>query len=184
MRSRRFRHAVIAVLVVSTAGCGGAPAATEAEAVAWTNEVCATLTGFTAAATAQPRTDPGDPAATVEGLRRYLGATAEELQRSLAALDALGPSPVEGGDQYVTRLRVALRGIQDGYRAASTQLAALDTTDPHTLRTAYPAAVAPLRELEDLPDPTTGLRTSDELRTAIAQAPGCRGLRTAAPPPG
>lgn len=176
MRTRRF-SCTIAVLATLAVGCGGG--AGTGDAVAWTNEVCGALTGFTRAATTGPRVDQSDPVAAAQGVSRYLGSTSEELQRSLAALDAVGPSPVEGGDQYVARLEEALRSIRTGFESARTQLGAVDAADPEALTVAFPAAVAPLQELRDLPDPTEGLRSNDELRAASEQATNCRELRSA-----
>ncbi|HYH29207.1 MAG TPA: hypothetical protein VD903_02385 [Pseudonocardia sp.] len=181
MRTRRFTCTVVALAALA-AGCGDAAASEDA--VAWTNQVCTALSGFTRAASTGPRVDSADPVATVQGVRDYLRATSEELQRSLTALDAVGPSPVAGGDQYVTRLEEALRGIHTGFESARTQLRTVDTADPQALATAFPAAVAPLQELRDLPDPTEGLGEGDELRVAAEQAAACRELRSAAAPTG
>jgi hypothetical protein len=174
MRTRRL-SCTIAVLATLAAGCGDG--AGTADAVAWTNQVCGALTGFTRAATTGPRVDQADPVAAAQGVSRYLGSTSEELQRSLTALDAVGPSPVEGGDQYVARLEEALRSIRTGFESARTQLGAADS---EALTVAFPAAVAPLQELRDLPDPTEGLRSNDELRVASEQASSCRELRSVA----
>ena len=181
MRTRRF-SCTVAALAVLAAGCGSAT--DDEDAVAWTNQVCGALAGFTQTATTGPRVDAADPAAAVHGVSRYLGSTADELERSLTALDAVGSSPVEGGDQYVARLREALGSIRAGFVSARTQLAAVDTTDAEALATAIPAAVAPLQELRDLPDPTEGLRANDALRAAAEQAPRCRELRAVASPAG
>jgi hypothetical protein len=182
MRTRSF-SCTVAVLAVLAAGCGGDAAASE-EAVAWTNQVCGALTGFTQAATTSPRIDPADRVAAVQEVTRYLGSTSEALQRSLTELDAVGASPVEGGDEYVGRLREALRGIRTGFESARTQLAAVDVSDPRALATAVPAATAPLQELRNLPDPTEGMRANEELRRASEQAQNCRELRSTAAPAG
>jgi hypothetical protein len=181
MRTRRF-SCTIAALAALTAGCGSS--APSEEAVGWTNQVCGALAGFTRAATTSPRIDPADPVAAVQELDRYLGATSDELQRSLTELDAVGPSPVEGGDAYVGRLEEALRGIRTGFDSARTQVTAIDVADPAQLATAIPAALAPLQELRNLPAPTEGMRANEELRTASEQAQSCRELRSAGTPAG
>jgi hypothetical protein len=183
MRTRRFCSTVV-TLAVLAAGCGGGNSGPGEEAVAWTNQVCGALAGFIRAATSSPRIDQTDRAAAVQELGRYLGSTSEELQRSLSALDAVGPSPVEGGNDYVERLREALRGIRTGFESARTQLAAVDVGDPAALATAVPAAVAPLQELRNLPAPTEGMRANEELRTASEQAQNCRELRSTGTPAG
>jgi hypothetical protein len=180
----RTRNSIctFAVLAALATGCGDAAASEDT--VAWTNGVCGALSGFTRAASTGPQVDPANPLASVEGVRSYLGSTSEEVQRSLSALDAVGPSPVEGGDQYVARLEEALQSIRSGFESARVQLAAVDTSNPAALATAFPTAVAPLQELQGLPDPTEGLRENDELRTAAEQAPACRDLRSTGTPTG
>ncbi len=182
MRTRRF-SCTVAALAVLVAGCGGSAAPTE-EAVAWTDQVCRALAGFTRAATTSPQIDRADPDAAVKELDRYLRATSDELQHALTALDAVSPSPVDGGDVYVGRLEEALRGIRSGFDSARTQLAAVDVADPAQLATAVPAALAPLQELRNLPAPTEGLRDSEELAAASEQADSCRLLRATSAPAG
>ncbi|TQM36397.1 hypothetical protein [Pseudonocardia cypriaca] len=182
MRTRRI-SCTAAALAALVAGCGG-PAAPSEQAVAWTDQVCEALSGFTRAATTSPHINRGDPAAAVQELDRYLGATSEELQRSLTALDGVGSSPVDGGDDYVGRLEEALRGIRGGFEAARTQLATVDVSDPAQFATAVPAALAPLQELHNLPAPTEGMRASEELGAASEQAGSCRQLRVTTTPAG
>ena len=182
MRTRRL-SCTIAALAALAAGCGGS-AGPSGEAVAWTDQVCGALSGFTKAATTSPQINRADPVAAVQELDRYLGATSDELQRSLTALDAVGPSPVDGGDTYVGRLEDALRGIRSGFDAARTQLAAVNVSDPAQLATAVPAALAPLQELRNLPAPTEGMRASEELGAASERADTCRQLRATSTPAG
>jgi hypothetical protein len=180
MRTRRF-SSTVAALAALIGGCGGS-AAPSADAVAWTNQVCGALSGFTRAATTSPQIDRTNPVAAVQELDRYLGATSEELQRSLTALGAVGTSPVDGGDAYVGRLEEALRGIRSGFDSARTQLAAVDVADPAQLATAVPAAMAPLQGLRNVPAPTEGMRASEELGAASEQAENCRQLRSTSAP--
>jgi hypothetical protein len=176
MWTRRF-SCTVAALSVLAAGCGGVGAAGSDDAIAWTDQVCGALIGFTRAATEDPKVDPADPVAATQEVSRYLSVTADELQRSVSALDAVGPSPVEGGDQYVARLSEALSRIRAGFESARTQLVGIDTSNPRAFATAFPTAVAPLQELRNLPDPTEGLRSNEELRAASQQARSCHELR-------
>lgn len=182
MRTRRLGSTLVTALVL-VAGCGGGDGG-NADAVAWTDEVCGALTGFTVAATRQPSLDRTDPAGAVRGMDGYLASTSSAVRQSIAALDEVGPSPVEGGDEYVARLQDALVRIRTSFDAAATRLATVDTSSPAAFATALPAAVAPLQELHDIPSPTEGLTANDELRTASEQAPRCRELRTASSPAG
>ncbi len=171
MRTRLFTG-TLALLVA--AGCGGG----ETDAVAWTDEVCGALAGFTRAATARPDLDLNDPGATVRGLGDYLGSTTAALDDSISRLDAAGAAPVDGGDEYVSRLTNVLTQIRASFDAARARIENIDPASSATpLATALPEAMAPLRALSNLADPTAGLRSSAELQAAAEQAPNCRQLR-------
>ncbi|OLT14010.1 hypothetical protein BJF78_20600 [Pseudonocardia sp. CNS-139] len=170
-------YTLLSALVLLVAGCGGGSSA-DPDAVAWTGNVCSALGGFTLAVARQPQVDRSDPAAAVRGVGEYLASTSGALQESVAALDRVGPSPVDGGDEYVTRLRDALVRIRESFEAARAQLAVVDPANPELLATALPAAMAPLQELRTMPSPTEGLGANDALRTASEQAPSCQVLGT------
>jgi hypothetical protein len=182
MSTRRFAGTLLSALTLLAAACGGSQA--DPRAVAWTDDVCSALTGFTTAATQQPDVDRADPVAAVQGMSRYLATTSDALQESIRALAEVGPSPVDGGDEYVGRLRDALTRIRTGFEAASAQLATVDTANRDALATALPAAIAPLQELHNMPSPVEGLTATGALSTASEEAPNCRELRTASAPAG
>jgi hypothetical protein len=168
------------VLLVAT-GCGSG-GDTESDAVVWTDQVCGALSGFARAATTQPQVNGADPVATVRGLGDYFGATATAVEGSITALDAVGPSPVAGGDEYVARLKGALAQIRTSFDAAKGQLAGVDTSSQQAMAVALPAAMAPLQELRNLADPTAGLQATDELRTAADKASSCQQVRSTTSP--
>ena len=183
MRTRRLGSTLLAAFALLVAGCGGTAAA-GTDAVAWTDDVCGALSGFTVAATKQPSVDRTNAAAAVTGVRDYLAATSDGVQQSIDALGAVGPSPVDGGDEYVRRLEDALVRIRTSFEAARSQLTNLDTSRPDVLATALPAATAPLQELRTMPSPTEGLRANDALRAASEKAPNCEQLRSVSSPAG
>ncbi|GAA1244133.1 hypothetical protein GCM10009609_04370 [Pseudonocardia aurantiaca] len=183
MRTRTYGCTILSALALLVAGCGGGSGA-DAEAVAWTDDVCGALSGFTLAAARQPRIDRTNPAAAVQGVSDYLASTSDGLQQSITALDAVGHSPVDGGDEYVARLGDTLARIRTSFEAARTQLASVDTTSPEVLATALPAATAPLQELRTMPSPTEGLGANEALRTASEQAVNCQQLRSVSSPAG
>jgi hypothetical protein len=182
MGTRRFTNTLASAFVlVVAAGCGEAGDA-GSDAVAWTDQVCGALSGFARAATTQPKVDGADPAATVRGLGDYFGTTAAALQGSIIELDAVGPSPVDGGDEYVARLKGALTEIRTSFDMARGQLAGVDTSSVQAMSVALPAAVAPLQELRNLADPTEGLRATDELTAAADKATNCQQVRSTTSP--
>lgn len=170
MRTRSLTGMLVLLLA---AGCGGGGTV---DAVAWTGEVCTAISGFADAAMTPPQLDVANPVAAVSGLGAYLGSTSAALDSSLSRLDAAGPSPVEGGDEYVTRLRSTLTQIRASFATARTELAGVDTSSVQALTAALPAVIAPLQELSNVTNPTVGLGGNDELRAALEQAPSCRRL--------
>jgi hypothetical protein len=176
MRTRKLLGtAAVALTLLASAGCGG----DDGDAVAWTDDVCGALLEFTDAVSAQPAIDPADPAAAVGTISDYFATASESLQSAVAGLDAAGPSPVDGGDEIVDGLRDALTQFRTSFDEARTQLDAIDTSDPQEVLTALPAAVAPLEQLAEVPDPTANLQGNPELNEAAEQAPNCQRVRAA-----
>lgn len=175
MGSRIITGLVAASLVV-VAGCGAGAAS--GAAVTWTNNVCGSLAGFADIVSSQPKIDRSDPVAAVRELGAYLRSTATALQDTIKGIDAAGPAPVAGGDEYVGRLKTTLTSIRTSFEDAGERLAKVDTSSPESLAAALPAVVAPLQNLGSLADPTKGLDSNTELRTAAEQAPNCKQLRS------
>lgn len=173
MRSRRSPGTVASMLLLAAvAGC-----ATPAEdATAWSDRVCGALAGFIEAVTSEPAFDTADPVARVRDVRTYLDSAAAAVALSITGLEAAGASPLDGGDEYVTRLTGTLTQIGTGFVTARDRLAEVDTSSIGTVDAALPVALAPLGQLQNLADPTEGLRSSVELRGATDRAPNCRAL--------
>lgn len=167
--------------VPGTAGANGAattaaaePADARQDAVGWVDDVCDALLPFIEAA-AMPQLDTtGDPATLVEGFGEYLDKAGSSADSAISGMADVGPSPVAGGDEIVTRLTETLTIFRTSFQDAKAKLDAVDTTDPQSLATELPAAIAPLQKLADLPDPTAGLQASAELDAASKQAPNCQ----------
>lgn len=173
MRSRRF-PGTAASLVVLAAFTGCATPADDA--IAWSDRVCGALAGFVEAVTSRPAFDTADPVARVQDVRTYLDAAAAAVALSVTGLGAAGASPLDGGDEYVGRLTDTLTRIGTGFATARDQLADVDTSSIGAVDAALPVALAPLGQLQNLADPTEGLRSSVELREATDRAPNCRAL--------
>jgi hypothetical protein len=162
--------ASLAAVAACSAGPGGA-------AVKWADDVCGALSGFARTAAAQPKINAADPGAAVHDLSTYLSSTATALQDAVKGLDAAGPAPVTGGDEYVGRLKNTLNSIRTSFEDAGGRLATVDVSSPQSLAAQLPAVVAPLQSLSSLADPTQGLESTDAVRAAADQAPNCRQLR-------
>lgn len=172
--------AVLAALFLG-AGCTTVvPGAAEPDpefvaALAWVDEVCGSLLPFIETAATPPQLDAsGDPATILLGLSGYLGEASAAAGSAIDGMRAAGPSPVAGGDELVTGLTGTLTTFQTTLDGARTQVDALDTSDPLALLDTLPAAVAPLEQLADLPDPTAGMQSSPELDQASELSANCQ----------
>ncbi|MCF7551627.1 hypothetical protein [Pseudonocardia sp. WMMC193] len=168
--ARRTATAAVVACGLLVAGCGGAD---EQATIDWTNGLCGSYATFREAALVGPA-PATDPEGQARSLATYLGDTASALDTSLADLDGLGASPVEGGDQAVTKFRDQLTRYRDAFRQAHTQVQGLDL-DSRTLPRDMEGAVAPVLALQDTDqDPLAGLDSA--VTNAAAKAPACQDL--------
>ena len=145
------------------------------DTLAWVDQVCGSLLPFIRAAGSPPEpAGASNPASLVQNITDYLEEVEDAADSAISGMADAGPSPVEGGDQIVDQLSGNLSTARDSYRTARTRIEAVDINDPQELRTELPAAIAPLEQLSNLPDPTAELRGSPELRQAGEQAANCQ----------
>ena len=186
---------VVVAATMSLAGCSttvsGAPAPTggssapashaprTTDPVAWTDQVCGSLLPFVEASTNEPQFDQSNPGATLKVLSDYLGQTISAIDQALAGLDAAGPAPVADGDAFAAKLKDALTVVRSSFVKSKTAIDKVDPNDMTELLTALPQVLAPLRDLPQLQDSTTGLKANPELKAAAAKAPNCQKLDTA-----
>lgn len=152
------------------------PVPTSDGAVAWADDVCGALLPLADALSTPPKVGSSDPEALGEGFGRYFDDGVAALDASLAGLAAVGPSPVDGGDEIVTGLTGTLTTTRTSLAAAKTRLDAIDPADPSELVTSLPALLEPLEAFSDLSDPATALSENPALDRAAEQAPNCRAL--------
>jgi hypothetical protein len=151
---------------------------TTVDSVQWVDGVCGDLLPFVRAAGTPPQlTSAADPTALVKSISDYLAQGAGAADSAITGMARVGPSPVSGGDQVVTRLTETLTKFRTSFQNAKTQVDAVDTTDQQALITELPKAVAPLQDLANMPDPTVDLQTNPELQRASTQAPNCQQIQ-------
>lgn len=193
---RPSRLAVVVVLggLLSLSGCAsvvtGIPQADPAprpetgrgaDPVAWVDRVCGAVLTYTTPVLAQPNFDGADLAGIKQRLSDYLAASQTGLQQSRDQLGQIGPSPVGGGDDTVTRITAGLEQLQKDIGAAKEKV---DAADPNNV----PAFQAALGETQTslaqvtAPDALGDLRTSPRLDKAAQQAANCTRLQTVTAP--
>ncbi|MBA2310452.1 MAG: hypothetical protein H0W01_14445 [Pseudonocardiales bacterium] len=182
-----FRRSLVrllaAVLVIAaTVGCtstvAGTPTTGSASAqdpVAWIDTVCGGLVPFGDAVTAVPNLDRGNLAAARRDTSAYLSKILASLDSGLSALDAAGPSPIDGGEALVTKVQTTITKLRSDLAAQKTRLDAVDPNDPVALGTLFIEIGTTLQKFSQ-DDPTTALRTNAKLRDAASQSSNCRKL--------
>lgn len=163
----------------STTAAGATPPAA-GDPVAWVDGLCGGLLPFVKTAATQPPLDvSSDAAALVKGLSGYLAGATESADSAIKDISALGPSPITGGDDIARELVKTLTTFRTTFGDAQKRVDAVDPTDTQALADALPAAIEPLGELANLPDPTADLKDNPELDRAAEQAPRCKEIESA-----
>ncbi|WP_026422885.1 hypothetical protein [Actinokineospora inagensis] len=159
------------------AACSTAPqAADPATMVGWADRLCGVVVDAGAAlATPPPEVDVDNADAARSALLGYLTALTDGVNRAITAIDALGPSPISGGDRAAQVAADTYRGMRAPLSEARTALH--DNTGPEVVAEVA-GEVAPRVAGLDLADPTAGMAGSDFARWA-GQAPRCGRLLAA-----
>ena len=159
----------------ATADSGAPAAQSTGDAVVWVDEVCGSLLPFVRTAGAPPEpSEARDPASLVQLITDYLGEAEDAAGSAISGMDGAGPSPVAGGDEAVDRLSGTLSTLQSTFRDARTRIEDVDVDDPQAVLKEVPAAIAPLDQLANMPNPAAGLQGSPELDRAGQEAANCQ----------
>ena len=158
----------------SPASSGGTGVEPTDDPVVWLDQVCGTLATLTATPADAPQIDPAaDPAEFFEQLEAQLGRTSDQLDGSIQDLQAVGPSPIEGGDEFARRMSDLLDRIRTTLDEFQEQVANADPNDPASLLDGLgtlsdPQAVRDLQGLQDT------LRDDPDIAPVAGQAAQCR----------
>jgi len=148
-----------------------------ADPVEWMNRVCGPLLPLQQTLTAAPPRTDDDPTATAKSISVFLGTNETAIDKSLIGLDAAGPSPVEGGEAAVAKLRSALTGIRTSLDRIKTALDKVDPTNAVEVASTLPTVFVSLAELVKIQYSITDLWKDPVLQAAAAQAPNCQSLK-------
>ncbi|MEJ3652192.1 hypothetical protein WEH80_04200 [Actinomycetes bacterium KLBMP 9759] len=148
-------------------------AAAPATPVAWVDKVCGAFLPLADAQRTAPKKEPQDTTPIkVRKISGYLGTLDAAFGATITELQSVGPAPVPGGDEAVTKLKETLSSIKTSFSDAKIKIDAADPNNEDSLK----EAVKPLAALATLPDPTAGLAAAPELDKAAEQAPKCKAI--------
>lgn len=187
----RPRSTVLAALAtgigLGIAGCGHQPAATSPArqeglatvsaaadpASAWAEGYCGAVTQLVRTLATLPSVDPTTPRQAARTSSELMVSVVDGLDRTSAALENLGPSPVAGGDASRTASVEQLDGIRA--RADDVRRRIDASADPEATKAALRDARSSLDELDRL-DLLSGLRDVPQLAAASGRIQGCQEL--------
>jgi alpha-D-ribose 1-methylphosphonate 5-triphosphate synthase subunit PhnG len=193
-RPSRLVAAVLLGGLLSVGGCAtavaGVPQADPApqptqgrgaDPVAWVDKVCGAVLTFTTPVLAQPNFAGADLPGIKQRLSDYLAAAETGLQQSRDQLGQVGPAPVAGGDDTVTRATAGLEKLQSDISAAKAKVDAANPADVPAFQAALADTQTSLSQVT-APDVLGDLRTSPRLSKAVDTAPACAQLQAANQP--
>ncbi|RZQ61613.1 hypothetical protein [Amycolatopsis suaedae] len=140
----------------------------------WADGYCGAVAGIVDTLARMPTVDPSTPQTATRSASSLLGSVAGGLDRAVANLGGLDPSPVPGGDEARRTAVETFGGIRDRANAAKTKL---DRAQPGSAdsRQAIAQAGAVLDEVGRI-NLLAGFDGSPELRAASRTAPRCHQL--------
>ncbi len=141
--------------------------------VVWASRLCSSLTPLAAMRNLRPNFDVRDPAVGRESLSSYFSDTETRIGDSLAGLEQVGPSPIQGGDEVGTQMKAALERMRAAFAGAREKVEAVDPEDPDELVAKLPDILSPLAEASAGRQLTGLIGTNAALDAAIRESPSC-----------
>ncbi|RAS60302.1 hypothetical protein C8D87_112199 [Lentzea atacamensis] len=183
MRLRLVATAVVATCAL--AGCttiGGnsgtsatpTSGAASPEAVAYMDKVCGAASEFAKIEKTPPKLDAGDSAKLKAEMAAYMGQLADAFTKSAEGLKNVGPSPVAGGEEAVTKMADAFTSLGVVFTDAKTKI---EQADANNASGGLQAAGEAIAKLSELADPLRELKAVPELQKATQTASKCQEMQ-------
>ncbi|MEU7475153.1 hypothetical protein AB0A63_04160 [Lentzea sp. NPDC042327] len=180
---RRSLVATTAVAAIALAGCtngGNSGTSTptsgqpDAAAVTYMDKVCGAASAFAKVDKTAPKLDAGDPAKLKAEMAAYMGQHADAFTKSAADLKQVGPSPVAGGDEAVTKMSETFTALGTLFADAKVKIEQADANDATG---GLQAAGEAISKLSELADPLRDLKAVPELQKAAQSAQKCQEMQ-------
>lgn len=176
--------ATAAVAACALAGCtnGGntgtnstpASGAASPQAVAYMDKVCGAASEFAKIEKTAPKLDAGDPAKLKAEMAAYMGQLADAFTKSAEGLKNVGPSPVAGGEEAVTKMAETFTSLGTVFADAKTKV---EQADANNATGGLQAAGEAIGKLSELADPLRDLKAVPELQKATQTAQKCQDMQ-------
>ncbi|WP_339126233.1 hypothetical protein [Pseudonocardia sp. D17] len=134
------------------------------------------MSDFSKTAQQAPPVDANAQSFDVQKYVDYFHGLGAASQKSIDALTALGPAPVDGGDAVVSELNNSLTAIKQTFDSTATKLSNTNPDDPSAIRDVLGSVQTELQSKQLFNLSSVG--NNAELNAAAGQAPACRSLQT------
>lgn len=208
MRLRSALVAVVATVPLALAGCaqGGpapapppppdsaaqrapaskpAPGGAGAEPVAWTNEFCGLVGGFTASQQQGPPVDKSSAEAFKSSSIAQLDSAARSANDTLQGLRAMKPAPIPGAQGVADTFEQGFVRVLDVLHSAKAKAEQVRTGDKQAFTSGMVAVQQELKKGQGINFAGGFAKLNDNkaLNSAAAKAPACKALMKPAQPP-
>ncbi len=181
MRLRLVATAAIAAIALAGCTTGGGSGtssptsgAADPAAVAYMDKVCGSASEFAKIDKTAPKLDAGDPAKLKAEMASYMGQLADAFTKSAEGLKQVGPSPVAGGEEAVTKMSETFGALGVLFADAKAKIEKADANDATG---GLQAAGEAISKLSELADPLKDLKAVPELQKAAQTAPKCQEMQ-------
>jgi hypothetical protein len=118
----------------------------------------------------------GDPKALQQADSAAYGQNAESFKAIAGILDAAGPAPGGGGEEYQQKAVSSFTGLSTQYAALQKKVDALDTGDRDSFAQGLQGASTLLQKAVTQGDQARSALRQGSQGKAVAKQPGCQGL--------
>jgi hypothetical protein len=199
MKIRSTSVAVLAAVPLVIAGCSQttpaaqqapppkppqpAPVQVKPEGVAWADQICGLVGGFSASQRQGPQVDKTNTGTFKASSIAQMDSAEKSATNALDGLKKLGPSPIAGADRVNDSFQTGFVQVRDVLHAAKTKAEQVDVSNQQAFTSGMTAVQEELKKGQAITFDAQFAEFSKntQLTAAAGQAPSCKAL--SAPPP-
>ncbi|GAA1234696.1 hypothetical protein GCM10009676_18070 [Prauserella halophila] len=145
--------------------------------VQWMDGFCGSLAEFSASQ-AEPQPESQEPEAVKKSTSTTLGAITQSADKFVSDMEAMGSSPTDGGDKFLSTAMDSYGKLGEQAEAAKSDFDKVPESDKQAVTQARQSALTKLQQV-DLQKPIKQLQSNQKLAGEFQQAPKCRELMQA-----
>ncbi|MBA8826551.1 hypothetical protein FHX42_003930 [Saccharopolyspora lacisalsi] len=154
------------------------------DSVAWANEFCGLVGGFTAAQKQAPPVDKSSPEAFKASSIKQLESTSQDARDTLGGLRGMKPAPIPGAEGVVNTFERGFVRALDVLNSAKAKAEKVDTSDKRAFTSGMVAVQQEVKKGQGINFSAgfSKLNNSGKLNSAASKAPTCQALMKPAKP--